>query len=103
MEIYLIGGLVVVAGYAYMLRKRVIAHKQTINNLLDKTRTLEATLLDFKEKLSANEAALNSYIQSFSKKVSVDTSQTGEQLIDETNEVLSNFDDLDGVAVLSDN
>lgn len=105
MEAYLSGALVLVIIYCLMLRKQVSTLRKSVNLLEDREKELVTILDSYENKLIANEQALSKYLVSTRKKVDVDKSKTGEDLIEETNDLLTGdlFGDTTDTPILSNN
>lgn len=105
MEAYLSGALVLVIIYCLMLRKQVSTLRKSVNLLEDIEKGLVAALNSYENKLTANEEALSKYLVSTRKKANVDKSKTGEDLIEETNDLLTGdlFGDTTDTPILSNN
>ena len=92
MNWYLLVGLAISIGYALMLRKNVKLREDTIQLLNIKNAELYESLEGLKGQVKHQEGLLVNYINSVKKDAVIDTSKTGQDLINETNKKLGQID-----------
>ena len=101
MELYLGIGAVVIAGYAFMLRKTIGEQRKMLGMLEAQATKLEFMIAEYKTKVARNEELLANYINNMHGKVEV-PDVTGEELADATNDLLTgDLFDIERVARLS--
>ena len=101
MELYLGIGAVVLAGYAFMLRKTIGEQKKMIGILEAQTVKLEFMITEYQSKVKRNEELLADYINNMHGKVEVPRVE-GKELADATNDLLTgDLFDIERVARLS--
>jgi len=101
MELYLGIGAVVLAGYAFMLRKTIGEQKKMIGMLEAQTVKLEFMITEYQSKVKRNEELLADYINNMHGKVEVPRVE-GKELADATNDLLTgDLFDIERVARLS--
>jgi hypothetical protein len=101
MELYLGIGAVVLAGYAFMLRRTIGEQKKMIGMLEAQIVKLEFMITDYQSKVKRNEELLADYINNMHGKVEVPRVE-GKELADATNDLLTgDLFDIERVARLS--
>jgi hypothetical protein len=101
MELYLGIGAVVLAGYAFMLRRTIGEQKKMIGMLEAQTVKLEFMITEYQSKVKRNEELLADYINNMHGKVEVPRVE-GKELADATNDLLTgDLFDIERVARLS--
>jgi len=101
MELYLGIGAVVIAGYAFMLRRTIGEQRKMIGMLEAQATKLEFMITDYQSKVKRNEELLADYINNMHGKVEVPRVE-GKELADATNDLLTgDLFDIERVARLS--
>ena len=103
MELYLGIGAVVIAGYAFMLRRTIGEQRKMIGMLETQVTKLQFLMEDYKSKVKRNEELLADYINNMHGKVETPQGE-GKELADATNDLLTgDLFDIEHVAFLSNN
>jgi hypothetical protein len=91
MEIYLGLGLVAAIGYIVLLRNNVGTLRKLVNFKDTENTSLKMQLEDYKGKLATTERSLAAYLQGVKKdsKPLVDNTKKGEELVNETNDLIT--------------
>ena len=101
MELYLGIGAVVIAGYAFMLRRTIGEQRKMIGMLEAQVTKLEFAIAEYKSKVKRNEELLADYINNMHGRVEVPEGE-GKELADATNDLLTgDLFDIERVARLS--